>query len=170
MAHSPQPQKKGALPPDPQIQSGTFLQRPPAYSAVRIGGERLYEKARRGEAVEGEPRPVTVHRAERLWLEGDRAAFEIVCSSGTYVRQLVSALGDAYCEELERTAIGEFRLEEADPERIVPLVEALRFMPSRELDPATACPTASRTCSQVVWKTSATSFQESRRAQPARNH
>ena len=49
-------------------------------------------------------------------------AFEIECSSGTYVRQLVADLGDAYCEELERTAIGDFRLEDADPERVVPLV------------------------------------------------
>jgi tRNA pseudouridine55 synthase len=127
-------EQTGRMPADPAIPVGDLLQRPPAYSAVRVGGERLYEKARRGEAVEGEPRPVTVRRADRLWHEGDRAAFEIECSSGTYVRQLVAALGDAYCDELERTAIGPFRLEDADPERVIEPYEALAFLPERELD------------------------------------
>jgi tRNA pseudouridine55 synthase len=124
----------GAVAPDPRIATGELMQRPPAYSAVRVGGERLYEKARRGEAVEGEPRPVTVHRAERLWHEGDRAAFEIECSSGTYVRQLVADLGDAYCEELERTAIGGFAVADADPERLIAPNDALAFLPERPLD------------------------------------
>jgi tRNA pseudouridine55 synthase len=122
------------VPADPAIATGELMQRPPAYSAVRVGGERLYEKARRGEAVEGEPRPVTVHRAECLWREGERAAFEIECSSGTYIRQLVADLGDAYCEELERTAIGPFRLADADPEHVVGVGEALGFLPERVLD------------------------------------
>jgi tRNA pseudouridine55 synthase len=100
---------------------------------VKVGGERLYEKARRGEAVEGEPRPVTVYRFEELWREDDRAELEIECSSGTYVRQLIANLGDAYCEELERTAIGPFRLEDAHPERLVPLNEALSFLPEQQL-------------------------------------
>jgi tRNA pseudouridine55 synthase len=77
---------------------------------------------------------VTVHRAELLWHEADRAAFEIECSSGTYVRQLISALGDAYCEELERTVVGPFSLFDADPGRVVPVSEALAFLPSRQLD------------------------------------
>jgi tRNA pseudouridine55 synthase len=124
----------GRIASDPRIATGELMQRPPAYSAVKVGGERLYAKARRGEAVEGEPRPVTVHRAERLWHEGDRAAFEIECSSGTYVRQLVADLDDAYCEELERTAIGPFRLEDSDPERIVAPYDALAFLPERRLD------------------------------------
>jgi tRNA pseudouridine55 synthase len=127
-------EETGRVPADPQIATGELLQRPPAYSAVRVGGERLYEKARRGEAVEGEPRPVTVHRAERLWQADERAAFEIECSSGTYVRQLVADLGDAYCDELERTAIGPFRLEDADPERVVAPNDALAFLPERALD------------------------------------
>ncbi len=110
------------------------MQRPPAYSAVKVGGRRAYELARAGEAVETKERPVTVYRAELLWHEGDRAAFEIECSAGTYVRTLITELGDAYCDELERTAIGPFRLEDADPERIVPLGEALEFLPERVLD------------------------------------
>ena len=128
----------GRVPEDPQIPEGEQLQRPPAYSAVKVDGERLYERARRGDPVEGEPRPVTVYRAERLRLDGELAEFEIECSAGTYVRQLVSALGDAYCDELRRTAIGPFRLEEADPERLVPLEDALSFLPDRSLEPEEA--------------------------------
>jgi len=128
----------GRVPDVVEIPVGEMLQRPPAYSAVKIGGERLYERARRGDPVEGEPRPVTVHRAELLWQREDRAAFEIECSSGTYVRQLIAGLGDAYCDELERTAIGEFRLEDADPERLVPLAEALDFLPAERLEPDAA--------------------------------
>jgi tRNA pseudouridine55 synthase len=121
-----------------EIPAGEIMQRPPAYSAVKVGGERLYERARRGDPVEGEPRPVTVHRSELLWHEDDRAAFELEVSSGTYVRQLVTALGDAYCDELERTAVGDFRLEDADPNRVVPLGEALGFLPAHPLSEAEA--------------------------------
>jgi tRNA pseudouridine55 synthase len=128
----------GRVPERLDIPTGAQMQRPPAYSAVKVGGERLYRKARRGEGVEGEPRPIAVHRADLLWHEGDRAAFEIECSSGTYVRQLIAALGDAYCEELERTAVGPFRLGDADPERLLPLDEALAFLPAAEVDAAAA--------------------------------
>jgi tRNA pseudouridine55 synthase len=128
----------GRLPERLELPLGEQMQRPPAYSAVKVGGEPLYRKARRGEAVEGEERPVTVHRAELLAHEGDIAEFEVECSAGTYVRQLIAALGDAYCERLERTAIGPFRLSDADPERLVPLVDALDFIPARELSAAEA--------------------------------
>src|SRR3954471_7128543 len=121
----------GRVPERLSLPVGEIMQRPPAYSAVKVGGERLYKKARRGEAVEGEPRPITVHRFEQLWREGDRVGLELEVSSGTYVRQLVADLGDAYCEELERTAIGSFRLEDA--ETFVPLAEALAFIPSVDL-------------------------------------
>jgi tRNA pseudouridine55 synthase len=121
----------GRVPAELSLPVGEMMQRPPAYSAVKVGGERLYAKARRGEPVEGEPRPVTVHRFEELWREGDRVGLELEVSSGTYVRQLVADLGDAYCEELERTAIGRFRLEDA--ETFVPLAEALWFLPAVEL-------------------------------------
>ena len=102
----------GRMPESLSIPVGEQLQTPPAYSAVKVGGRRAYELARAGETPELQPRPVTVYRADLLWNEGDRAAFEIECSSGTYVRSLVTDLGDAYCEELERTAIGPFRLED----------------------------------------------------------
>ena len=126
------------VPAAPAIPTGTIMQRPPAYSAVKVGGEALYRKARRGEPEEGEPRPVIVHRAELLWHEQDRAAFEIECSSGTYVRQLVATLGDAYCEGLERIAVGPFSVADADPDRVVPVAEALAFLPAHPLDDAEA--------------------------------
>jgi tRNA pseudouridine55 synthase len=110
----------GRMPERLAIPVGKQLQRPPAHSAVRVGGRRAYE------------RPVEVHRAELLWHEGERAAFEIECSSGTYVRVLISDLGDAYCEELERTAVGPFSLADAG-ERPLPLADALAFLPAREL-------------------------------------
>jgi tRNA pseudouridine55 synthase len=123
----------GQIPDRLEIPAGEQLQRPPAYSAVRIGGERAYALARRGEVVETQARPVTVHRAELLSHEGERAAFEIECSAGTYVRTLITELGDAYCEELERTAIGPFALADASADRLVPLDEALSFLPARRL-------------------------------------
>lgn len=123
----------GRMPAALAIPTGAIMQRPPAYSAVRVGGERLYEKARRGEAQEGEPRLVTVHRADLVSRQDERATFDIECSSGTYVRQLIADLGDAYCEELERTAIGPFRLEDADQEGVVPLARALEFLPGHAL-------------------------------------
>jgi tRNA pseudouridine55 synthase len=121
----------GRVPEELSLPVGEMLQRPPAYSAVKVGGERLYKKARRGEAVEGEPRPIVVHRFEQMWREGDRVGLELEVSSGTYVRQLVADFGDAYCDELSRIAVGPFRLEDA--ESFVPLAEALSFLPGLEL-------------------------------------
>jgi tRNA pseudouridine55 synthase len=127
----------GRMPASLAIPVGPHLQRPPAYSAVKVGGRRAYELARAGETPELKARPVTVHRAELLWHEGDRAAYEIECSAGTYVRSLITDLGDAYCEELERTAVGPFRLEHAG-DRLVPLRDALGFMPEQLLSDAEA--------------------------------
>jgi tRNA pseudouridine55 synthase len=123
----------GRLPESLEIPVGEQLQTPPAYSAVKVRGRRAYELARAGETPELKARPITVYRADLLWHEGDRACFEIECSSGTYVRSLVTDLGDAYCEELERTAIGAFRLEDAVEERVVSLSDALTFLPEHEL-------------------------------------
>jgi tRNA pseudouridine55 synthase len=123
----------GRMPDELTIPTGDQLQTPPAYSAVKVSGRRAYELARSGETPELAARPVTVHRAELLSHDDERARFEIECSSGTYVRSLVTDLGDAYCEELERTAVGPFRLEDADPDRLVPLRDALTFLPERVL-------------------------------------
>jgi tRNA pseudouridine55 synthase len=116
----------GRLPDHPPpIPTGELTQRPPAYSAVKVGGERAYKRARRGEEFELPPRLVTVHRAELLSDGGDEAEYEIECSSGTYIRSLIADLGDAYCAELRRTAIGPFAAEEADEAMPIPLDQAL---------------------------------------------
>jgi tRNA pseudouridine55 synthase len=116
------------------LPTGVLRQRPPAYSAVRVDGERAYKRARRGEEVELPEREVTVYAFEERWHEGARRAFVIRCSAGTYVRSLVMELGDAYCEQLRRTAIGDFDVAAADPERIVPLADALAFLPQQQLE------------------------------------
>jgi tRNA pseudouridine55 synthase len=120
----------GTLPPARlELPTGRILQRPPAYSAVKVRGVRAYKRARRGEVVEVAERPVTIHRFEQLWRTDERAEFEIECSSGTYIRSLIAALGDAYCEGLRRTAIGPFTVDEAERGRMIPLDEALGRLP-----------------------------------------
>jgi tRNA pseudouridine55 synthase len=124
----------GRMPDEPLVlPTGRILQRPPAYSAVKVGGERAYALARRGEAVELAEREVEVRRFEQTWREGERAGLAIECSSGTYVRSLVAGLGDAYCLELRRTHIGDFDVADADPERLVGLDDALGFLPAVDL-------------------------------------
>jgi tRNA pseudouridine55 synthase len=119
----------GQVPGSLELPTGTVRQRVPMTSAVRVGGERLYKKAHRGEVVETPERDVEVHRAELLSSDGERAHYEVECSAGTYVRTLVETLGDAYCEELRRTAIGPFRIEnageEVPAERVAELVPAV---------------------------------------------
>ncbi len=90
---------------------GPQLQVPPAYSAKKVGGERRYDRARRGEATALEPVPVTVHRATVLGLDLPDVELEIECSSGTYIRALARDLGEqlgvgAHLAELRRTRIG----------------------------------------------------------------
>ncbi len=118
---------------DLALPTGVLRQRPPAYSAIRIDGERAYRRARRGEDVELPEREVTVYAFDELARDGALRTFAIRCSAGTYVRSLVADLGDAYCEQLRRTAIGDFSVADADPERIVPLADALAFLPELRL-------------------------------------
>jgi tRNA pseudouridine55 synthase len=115
---------------DLALPTGRLMQVPPAYSAIQVGGRRAYALARAGVQVELESREVAVHAFVELSRDADRREFEIVCGSGTYVRSLISDLGDAYCDELRRTRIGAFDVADADPERIVPLSEALAFIPA----------------------------------------
>ncbi|MGZ6694571.1 MAG: tRNA pseudouridine(55) synthase TruB [Solirubrobacteraceae bacterium] len=126
----------GRIPPaQPDLPTGTIRQRPPIYSAVRVQGRKAYERARDGEAFEVPERDVTVYRFEQLRREGDeRAEILIECSAGTYVRTLIAELGDAYCEQLRRTRIGPFAVEDADPTRVLPLADALAFLPQVRLD------------------------------------
>lgn len=99
-----------------ELPTGELRQRPPRHSAVRVGGERAYRRARRGETFEMPERIVSVHSFRELWRapeEPPRAGYAIECGSGTYVRSLIAALGDAYCLELRRTAIGPFEVSQA---------------------------------------------------------
>ncbi len=108
------------------LPTGVVRQRPPAYSAVKIGGKRAYKLARAGVEVEMPLRNVSVYRFEETRREGAERDFVIECSSGTYVRSLIADLGDAYCTALRRTRIGDFDVSQADPERLLPLELALR--------------------------------------------
>jgi tRNA pseudouridine55 synthase len=124
----------GRMPEEPlKLPTGRITQRPPAYSAIKIGGRRAYAMARAGEVVDVPEREVEVYVFEAGEREGERGAFTIECSSGTYVRSLIGDLGDAYCVELRRTRIGAFDVADADPDRIVPLDTALAFLPPVEL-------------------------------------
>jgi tRNA pseudouridine55 synthase len=121
---------------DLALPMGRLRQVPPLYSAVKVDGQRAYALARAGrDDVTLPAREIEVTRFTERWRQGDRRGFEIECSSGTYVRSLIAELGDAYCEELRRTAIGTFVVEDADPETIIPLGDALGFMPEARLDP-----------------------------------
>ncbi len=90
---------------------GPLRQVPPAYSAKKVGGERMYRRARRGERVELAPVAVQIHRIEVLGLDLPDVEFEVECSSGTYVRALARDLGEAlgtgaHLTALRRTRIG----------------------------------------------------------------
>lgn len=105
--------------------TGTISQRPPAYSAIKVGGRRAYAMARAGEAVELAPRVVTIHALDVVSWDGtdpDRpiAVIDVACSAGTYVRALARDLGEsvgsaAYLGALTRTASGQFTLAAAVP-------------------------------------------------------
>jgi tRNA pseudouridine55 synthase len=127
----------GRVPERLELPTGEVEQRLPMTSAVKVEGERLYRKAHRGEEVATPTRRVTVHRAELLEREGDRATFEIECSSGTYIRTLIETLEDAYCEVLRRTAIGPFQVP-VGGEREAPVEELMSFLPEVRLDPDAA--------------------------------
>jgi tRNA pseudouridine55 synthase len=97
---------------------GDIQQYPPAHSAIKINGERLYEKARRGEEVELRARAVTIKAFELTRIELPEVDFRVVCSKGTYIRSLVNDFGQAvnsgaYLSKLRRTRSGNFRIEDA---------------------------------------------------------
>lgn len=97
---------------------GDIEQRTPAYSAVKMGGERLYKKARRGEHVDPPPRQVTIHTFKLTERNGQDISFTVTCSKGTYIRSLAHEFGEllgpgAHLVALRRTAIGSFSLDDA---------------------------------------------------------
>ncbi|HEV8602110.1 MAG TPA: tRNA pseudouridine(55) synthase TruB [Gaiellaceae bacterium] len=96
----------------------------PAASAVKIGGERAYRLFRRGVEVEMPVRRTMVHALDLLDYDGRIARLHVHVSKGGYVRAIAEALG-GHCVTLRRTRVGPFRVEDADPERIIPPEEAL---------------------------------------------
>jgi tRNA pseudouridine55 synthase len=97
---------------------GEIEQRPPAHSAVKIEGQRAYERARRGEEVATRPRKVHVHGLDLLRFESPDLEIEVECSRGTYVRSIAHDLGQAlgcgaHLSALTRTRVGPFRVEDA---------------------------------------------------------
>jgi tRNA pseudouridine55 synthase len=96
----------------------------PAASAVKIGGERAYRLMRRGVEVEMPVRRTSVHALELVAYDGRVARLHAHVGSGAYVRSLAEALG-GHCVSLRRTAVGPFRVEDADPDRVIPDEEAL---------------------------------------------
>jgi tRNA pseudouridine55 synthase len=97
---------------------GALMQMPPAFSAIKRGGQKAYELARQGEPVEMEPRPVTVYALELIKWEPPFCSLDIHCSAGTYIRSIAHDLGlalncGAHLAALRRTATGPFRIEDA---------------------------------------------------------
>jgi tRNA pseudouridine55 synthase len=128
---------------------GPQLQVPPAYSARKVGGERLYERARRGESAVAEASAVMIHDLRLTGWEPPFAQFETTCSSGTYVRAIARDVGrdlgtGAHLSELRRTAIGDWRVETAVPlaeldsvdagDVLQPTLRALAHLPQAQLD------------------------------------
>ncbi len=126
-------EETGRIPDSPDLPVGKLRQMVPMTSAVKVGGQRLYRRAHRGEHDEERPvREVEILRAELLSLEPGEARYEVEVSSGTYVRTLIETLGDAYCSELRRTAVGPIGIERAGD--LLDPAEALSFMPRVGLD------------------------------------
>jgi tRNA pseudouridine55 synthase len=124
---------------------GDIEQRPPAVSAVKVGGERAYKKAARGEDVDLEPRAVTVYAFEIRRTSPDAFDARVVCSTGTYVRSLVADLGDAlgcgaHVEHLRRVAIGELnatdavRIDELGPHHLRGVEDVLTHLLRTDVD------------------------------------
>ncbi|MEN9547706.1 MAG: hypothetical protein RIR12_297 [Bacteroidota bacterium] len=100
--------------------TGEILQIPPAHSAIKVGGKRVYELARQGKEVKLEPRKVTVHVFEITAMALPVVHFRIVCSTGTYIRSMAHDVGQAlqcgaYLSSLRRTKIGDFSAADAIP-------------------------------------------------------
>ena len=123
---------------------GESQQTPPAYSAVKVGGRKLYEAARKGEDLHAAPRPIRVDTFDLLAMRGSDVDVRIVCSGGTYVRVLLSDVGTslgcgAHLTRLRRTAIGELAVSDAvSPEAAGepwPLERAVAHLPRLDLQP-----------------------------------
>ena len=98
--------------------TGEIMQIPPAHSAIKVGGRRVYELARKGVEVKLEPRPVVIKEFAVTRFQLPEVGFRVVCTTGTYIRSLANDLGAAlgcggYLSALRRTRIGEYTVEQA---------------------------------------------------------
>lgn len=111
---------------------GEIDQVPPIFSAIKVDGQPLYKRARRGERIEVAPRKVTIYEFELLQLQLPHVHFHVACSKGTYIRSLVHDFGQAlgcgaYLSALKRTAIGPYRLEQAwELDQLIDALDELR--------------------------------------------
>jgi tRNA pseudouridine55 synthase len=117
---------------------GDIQQYPPAHSAIKIDGERLYEKARRGEEVELRLRNVTISEFEITGIALPEINFRVVCSKGTYIRSLVNDFGKAlnngaYLSKLRRTRSGDYKIDDAW--EIMELVNTIRELKTTMISP-----------------------------------
>ncbi len=117
---------------------GPIRQRPPAFSAVKVEGRRLYRYARAGEKVDAPERTVRVHAFDLVSFEPPVVRFRVRCAKGTYVRSLARDLGEALgcggsLEALRRTASGPFRVEQADPAKLLPPDAGIADLPEVRL-------------------------------------
>ena len=99
---------------------GQILQIPPMYSALKVDGRKLCDLARKGQEVERQPRPVTIHRLECLEFDRETARLLVHCSKGTYIRTLCKDIGEALgcggcMESLRRISAGSYTIDEAIP-------------------------------------------------------
>jgi tRNA pseudouridine55 synthase len=99
---------------------GEIMQTPPAFSAIKVNGERAYDIARDGEAVRLAARPIVIHALRLIAFEGERAVFEADCGKGTYVRALARDFGRelgclGHLIALRRTRVGPFTVADATP-------------------------------------------------------
>lgn len=107
---------------------GDILQLPPIYSALKQGGESLHRKARRGEEVAVEPRPITIHHIDLIdFTATGQITLRVHCSAGTYIRSLAHDLGEAlgtcaHLSMLRREQVGHFQLDDA---LTLPMIEAI---------------------------------------------
>lgn len=97
---------------------GEIRQLPPMYSAIKIGGQKLYDVARRGGEVEREPRSITIHQLDCTGMAGEDYILEITCSKGTYIRTLCHDIGETLgcggtLTYLRRTSVGTYTVEDA---------------------------------------------------------
>ena len=120
--------------------TGEIEQVPPMYSAVKVGGERLYKKARAGEEVERAPRKVFIEELRLTGIAGPLVSFEAVCSKGTYIRTLCRDLGKAlgscaHMRSLSRTKVGDYLVQDALGLSERPSKEeiAARIIPMRDM-------------------------------------